>query len=67
MNDFLMNYIIRLESYHDQYIGLVRRMISVDSGNIDHVDLYAIAVVQRSISILDGFIKLIKNHKCCIN
>ena len=57
-----MNYVNRLESYHNQYIDLIRRMISVDSGNIYHVDMYAIAAIQRSINILDGFIKLIKDR-----
>ena len=64
----ISKHIEALRSSHKDHIDLLGRRLSADEGAMYGVDLVVIGVIHRSISLIDGFIKMVEDRNpLCAN
>lgn len=61
-----LEYMVKeLERLQEKHIKLGRKMVEADNGNIFPFDLFATAVLDRSVMLIEGFKKLIPDNFIC--
>jgi hypothetical protein len=60
MNQTISEHVKRLRSYHEVQLLLGKTMVEAYGGTVYHLDLLAIAVLNRSLALISGFCLLIE-------
>lgn len=61
-NEKIKSLLLFLRSSQDIYFKTLSEMLNVDNGSIYNFDLFILGVVKRSLSLINGFIRLIEDN-----
>jgi hypothetical protein len=58
----IANRVAHLRSSHGEHLRLLQEILAADRGNLFGIDFVVVAVIQRSLSLIDGFTAMVERR-----